>query len=440
MIGTIISIYLIVMLIMCFIKLRVGIAMFLFYQMLVPFVSINLGHLQLGSNFVNLIVFLSLFISYSSRIKYFEYKSLLPFLFLYLAQLVLIPFHTKVPLDVQLNFFRLDIMSYLLLPFAMINVMKFDKDAYKLFRNVLIICVFIAVVYGLFLTLMPGINPWLIMILPFNNEEFNNTYALADGGRMFGRISSVFSDTQAFGLVLSLSFVFIYSFIKPHAKNLTNYLFLGLIVITIFICGIRSPIGSLVISVLFYLIMERKFKLFIYSAIAGVVIYFIIIQFPSMALYIASIFDSNSGNVHGSSNSMRLEQLNGCLKIIKGNELTGMGYGWTSNYLETKGFHPVLFAFESLFYLVLCNNGFIGVLIWIIMIIMFYRYAIKNVNINSLNIILTLFVGYLTYTLITGDYGYMKYFLIFYVLIIAGQRKSKVIIKRNNQPLKSTKI
>lgn len=429
------------MLIMCFIQLRVGIAMYLFYQMLVPFVNINIGSIQFGINLVNFVVILSLFIKYGDRIKHFEYKSLLPFLFLYFAQFLLIPFHTRVSIGDQLNFFRLDIMSYLMLPFAMVNVMRFDNDAYKLFRNILIVCILIAAAYGIFLTLMPGVNPWLIMILPFNNAKFNETYALADNeGRLFGRISSVFADTQAFGLVLLLAFVLIFSFIKPKANNIFNYLMLGLIVITIFICGSRSPIGALVISILFYLFMERQFKLFIYTAIFGVVIYYIIIQFPDMAVYISSIFDSNSEEVNGSSGDMRIHQLNGCLYLINGHELTGLGYGWTSTYLSTRGVHPVLLAFESLIYVILCNNGYIGVLIWIVMVILYYRYSNKKFNKNSLNITITLLVAYLTYSLITGDYGYMKYFLIFYVILIAGQKKRKVSGKQNNQNLNISKI
>jgi len=128
MIGIIISLYLLIMLVFCFIKIRVGIAMYLLYQILVPFVSIKFGPLQFGQNLVNTVILVALFVTYSNKLKYFEYKSLIPFLFLFVSQFLLIPFHLdSMPIGDQLNRFRYDIMSTLLLPFAMINVMKFEK-------------------------------------------------------------------------------------------------------------------------------------------------------------------------------------------------------------------------------------------------------------------------------------------------------------------------
>jgi hypothetical protein len=442
MIGIIISIYLLGMLLMSFVKLRVGIAMYLFYQMLVPFVNINIGPLHFGANLTNTIVFISLFFSFRDKIKYFEYKSLMPFVFLYFAQLFLIPFQSQITISDQINFFRLDIMSNLMLPFAMINVMNFDKNAYLLFRNILITAIFIAVIYGIYLTQMPGINPWLMLILPFNDAIFNDSYALAESsGRLFGRISSVFSDSQAFGLVLTLSFIFIYSLIDNKVRNLRvsmrflnlyYILLLNLIIISIFVCGIRTPIIALIISALFYLLKHRKITLFFYASISMLIIFIIIQQIPDLTLYIESIFDTNSANVKGSSLDMRLDQLNGSLDIIKGNEFTGLGYGWTASYISTKGDHPVLLAFESLLYVVLCNSGFIGILIWILMIIMYFKYVIGNFNKEGINILLTLLIAYLSFALLTGDYGYMKYFLIFYVLIFEGQKKEKFNLRKSN--------
>ena len=313
-----------------------------------------------------------------------------------------------------------------MLPFAMINLMKFDDKAYKLFKNVLTICIFIAVVYGIFLTSMPGVNPWLIILLPLNGDQFNNSYALAEsGGRVFGRISSVYSDTQAFGLVLTLAFVYVYALINPKSKNNLYFILLGLIVIAVFVCGIRTPIVAVMFSVIYFLLLERKTKLFVYTLIAFGLIYFVIINSPQLDVYFKSIYDKSSSSVGGSTTDLRLEQLNGCFNIIKGNELTGQGYGWTANYLMTKGGHPVVLAFESLLYVVLCNSGFIGIIIWIITIIMYYSYTTTYFNKSSQNLIKTLIFAYLCFTLLTGDYGYMKNFLIFYVLIIEGQKKVK---------------
>lgn len=424
MVGIIISLYLIIMLVFCFIKVRIGIAMYLLYQILVPFVSIKLGDLQFGQNLVNTVILVALFVTYSNKIKYFEYKSLIPFLFLFVSQFLLIPFHVdSMPISEQLNNFRLDIMSSLLLPFAMINVMKFDKEAYKLFRNVLLVGILIAVIYGIFLTTIPGINPWLMITLPLNDTKFNDSYALAEGGgRLFGRISSVFSHPMTFGIFLCLSFIFVYSLIKPKGKNIYYFLLLALIIISILSCGIRTPIGVLLVVIGFYILMLRKFKYFFYVAISGLIIYLIIRQFPDLFAYISSMFDSNSEAVSGSSKEMRLEQLKGSLHVIKNNELTGLGYGWTGYYHALHGDHPIMLAFESLLYVIICNSGYIGIAIWIIMLFLYYRYISNNFIKNSRYILFSLMVSYITFSLITGEYGYMKYFLIFYVMIFVNQR------------------
>lgn len=434
MIGIIISLYLLITLVLCFIKIRVGIAMYLLYQILVPFVSIKFGSLQFGQNLVNTVILFALFSAYFNKIKYFEYKSLMPFLFLFVSQFLLIPFHMEsMPVNEQLNNFRLDIMGSLLLPFAMINVMKFDRNAYKLFRNVLLIGILIAVLYGIFLTTIPGINPWLIVTLPLNNLEFNDAYALAEnGGRLFGRISSVFSHPMTFGLFLCLAFVFIYSLIQPKGKNTIYILMLALLTVAIFICGIRTPIGALFVVVGFYLLMLRKFKFLVYVAVSILIIYFVISQFPDLYAYISSIFDSESSAVSGSSSQMRLEQLNGSLDVIKNNQLTGLGYGWTGYYKVLHGDHPILLAFESLLYVIICNNGYIGIGIWIVMLLLYYQYLYKHYTKSSRYILFSLMVAYISYSLITGEYGYMKYFLIFYVMILVNQKvnKKKRILKK----------
>lgn len=413
------------MLAFCFIRLKVGIAMYLLYQILVPFVNIQIGSLSFGANLINLTVLIGLFYTYRDRITRFTYKSLIPFFFLYGAQFILIPFQTGMPIGEQLNYFRLDVMGNLLLPFSMINVMKFDNSAYKLFGKVLIIGILVAVFYGLFLTLMPGINPWLIFVLPLVEKEFNAGYALAEEqGRLFGRISSVFIHPMKFGLFLSLAFVYVYSLIKPKKNNVQYFLILGLILVSIFVCGIRTPIGALAVTILFYLLITRKIKLFTYTAITSIVVYAIVMQIPAMADFIGSIFDSKSEDVAGSSLDMRIEQLKGCLKEISGHELTGLGYSWTTYYMSIHTVHPVILAFESLLYVVLCNSGYFGILIWIIMIVLYYRYVSKRFDWSGASISLALLVAYLSYSFITGEYEYIRYFLIFYVLISAGLEQS----------------
>ena len=76
--------------------------------------------------------------------------------------------------------------------------------------------------------------------------------------------------------------------------------------------------------------------------------------------------------------------------------------------------------FESLILVILCNSGIIGVFLWIYM-------SAKIISFNDLNdrstaaYLNSLLFFYLTYSCITGEYGYMQYFLLFYVLMF-GER------------------
>ncbi len=438
MVASAISLYLLLMLVFCFIRLRLGIAMYLLYQILVPFVNIQIGSFSFGPNLINLTVLLGLFYTYREQINVFIYKPLVPFFFLYFTQFFMIPFQTGIPMEDQLNYFRVDIMGNLLLPFVMINVMKFDKAAYRTFTYVLIVGILIAVVYGLFLTLIPGVNPWLILVLPLSGSEFNDAYAFeVDGGRLFGRISSVFGHPMTFGLFLCLSFVYIYSLIKPGKPKIAYLIILLFITGAIFICGIRTPIGTLVVIALFYLFTIRKFKLVAYGVVFCLVSYFILIQVPAMDKFISSIFDMQSTNVEGSSLDLRIEQLQGCMDEIKGSELVGLGYGWTTNYISIHTTHPVIWVFESLLYVILCNNGFLGIGVWVIMGILYFRHISARYNRNGISLLLTLLLAYLTYSLITGEYGYMRYFLVFYCLILAGLERN---IEYNPRILKRIKL
>lgn len=63
-----------------------------------------------------------------------------------------------------------------------------------------VICICIAFGYGLFLTTTNGQNPYQLLIMTANGEKWNEEYAAVGGGRMFGRISSVFGHPMTYGL------------------------------------------------------------------------------------------------------------------------------------------------------------------------------------------------------------------------------------------------
>ena len=235
-------------------RFKIGLAFYLSYIILVPYMNINIGGIVLQWNLINLLVF-TLTI-YQVRFKYkkkkIDYKPFLPFLIYFGVSLVMMSFQWDTPLNIQFDNWRINIMPCLILPLVLWNQMKIDVASIRLYRNVIFICIFIVSLYGLFLTTMPGFNPYMMLVSEANNAEFNLDYALAEGGgRVFGRISSVFTHPMTFGLFLGLSIVYVFY----NRQKMPLYLFVvlfSIIGLDILLCGVRSAIGGVIIAMAFF--------------------------------------------------------------------------------------------------------------------------------------------------------------------------------------------
>lgn len=416
--------------VMLFWKFRIGVAGYLAYIFLVPYMKIDIGGFTLQWNLINIILLFAFFIQrqqhYADDFEY-DWRPLLPFAVYFGVTLLIMPFQEGVPFSEAINTWRTQVMKYMILPFVIWNDIRTDYNSLKLYRNVTIGCIIIAVMYGLYLTTMPGINPYMITISASNGEEFNLAYAAGNSGlsdnttlsdeRIFGRISSVFSHPMTFGLFLGLAFFYLYI----NKENIHNWILYGLtllIITDIIVCGVRSVIVATLIAFLFLLAQSRNYKLLFITAICGCVLWALITNIPVLNAYLGSVFDYGSSNISGSSLEMRMEQFNGCLQEIQNTPLEGKGYGWTNYYIsQNEGGHPTMLFFESLIFVILCNSGIIGIILWIIMSVIIIKY--NNWSEHSIaSLFNALFVFYIAYACITGEYGYLQYFIIIYVLML----------------------
>lgn len=295
------------------------------------------------------------------------------------------------------------------------NHYKMNPSTYYLFRNTLITCIIIVMLYGLFLTTMPGVNPYLMLVLPLGDSSFNEKYAFSDDGRVFGRISSVFIHPMSFGLFIGLATVY-FCVIKNEIKWHLGYLFTLICGVNAVTCGVRSVIGALMLVGIYYLYCRRKIKDLFVTVLSLFMFFQVMTLIPGMSDYLSSIsIGSKSRNVSGSSMSLRLDQLVGSLEEVSDCPLQGKGYAWSAFYQTKQGDHPVILAFESLAYVVICNYGFLGVIAWILFVYkVMHRYKSKDQHLY-MNAI---FLVYLAYSGITGEYAYMKYMMIFYVILL----------------------
>ena len=176
---------------------------------------------------VNVLLLLAYFLIHKKDKKkklVINFKPFWPFLFLFIAQLLEMPFQNGVPFEYAFNSFRLNLMTYLILPFVIWNYGNEDEKLSKQLRTTVVVCIFIAFGYGLFLTTTGGLNPYQMAIMAANGEEWNAEYAEIGGGRMFGRISSVFGHPMTYGLFLGMSLVYIYTTLIPQHYSLTLFI------------------------------------------------------------------------------------------------------------------------------------------------------------------------------------------------------------------------
>lgn len=410
-------------------RFRIGVAGYLAYIFLVPYMKIDFGAFTLQWNLINIILLLAFFFHrqqhYDDDFEY-DWRPLLPFVIYFGVSLLIMPFQDGLPFSEAINTWRTQVMKYLILPFVIWNDIRTDYNSLKLYRNVTIGCIIIAVIYGLYLTTIPGINPYIIVLSEANGEEFNLAYAAGNSalddnttlseGRLFGRISSVFSHPMSFGLFLGFALFYLYRN-KENISIWLLYIFTLLIFTDIIVCGVRSVIAASFIAIFFMLTQIRNIKLLMIIAIGSYAIWTLITYIPSLNSYLGSMVDQASSNVQGSSTEMRLTQLYGCIQEIQETYLEGKGFGWTGYYISNYGGHPSMLYFESLIFVILCNSGIIGIFLWMMMgfsILKYNNYSERPVA-AMLN---SLFVFYIAYACITGEYGYMQYFILFYILML----------------------
>lgn len=397
------------------------------YIILVPYMNIHIGGLSLQWNLVNLLLMLVYFLKYKQKGIYIEYKPLKPFLFFLGISLLMMPLQSVTPSSFAMNEWRVSLFKIIFVPFLILNVARQEPQSIKFLRYTVLVSIAIASLYGLFLTTTGGLNPYLLLMMDANGEEFNLDYAEAFGeGRLFGRISSVFTHPMTYGLFLGLALIYVY-FNRDKINKYLSYFFISIVALNILFCGVRSVIGAVGIAFIYYLFIGRQYKLMIISIICLFIIPYFIAMIPELSNYLGSIvdFEQKSTDVGGSSMEMRIEQFFGCFDIIKNNPLFGNGFEWTQYYYVKNGNHPVLLAFESLIFVVLCDSGYVGVLLWICMVVMFYKISRCTFFGPDSVVFFCLVIFYLIYSCITGCgiTQYMSIFAMFYALIY---------IERNN--------
>lgn len=389
---------------------KVGIPLFVSYYFLVPYCKLDLGFFSLQNNFVYLLIFLAVIY----RHREYDFKPFYGLFCFFTLILLTIPLTNGVGSDYQFNALRVNAMTCLLLPMSIWMMRTSGYLFFKNFQSYIITVIIIACVYGLILTTMSGVNPYIMMFYDISGSDYLVGW-YATSSRLFGRISSVFMHPMRFAMFLGCALIYILSL---RTISTGNKIFLLIIIgLNCLFCGVRSLLFAILITAVFFLLMCRKFKVIFVSSIISALLIFFISLSPELSDYLLKVFNTFSGDesMSGSTLTMRFEQLEACFKEINDCQTFGKGYMWHEYYILTFGNHPEILAFESLIFVIICNQGYFGFVVWGLLFFIMYRMQKKYIRERMNRLILSCYmVFYISYCVSTGEYNYMIIFLIFY--------------------------
>ena len=159
-------------LVLFFVKFRIGLCVYIAYIFLVPYCSINIGGLSLGWNLMNTALLLAYCINCNRKFGkiQFSYKPFIPFFILYGLLLMEMPFQDGVPMEFAIDKWRLDVFN-LILPIVVFSTSQYDNKIGKHSLVTMVLVCIVVIVYAFILIPLQGLNPYIMELANINNAE-----------------------------------------------------------------------------------------------------------------------------------------------------------------------------------------------------------------------------------------------------------------------------
>ncbi|MDD3320476.1 MAG: O-antigen ligase family protein [Paludibacter sp.] len=358
--------------------------------------------------------------------------------------LFILMFIQVTPLSFQFNSWKNNFIYFILSTVVIVNMCVYEKDGRNLIKLAIIFSLTISIIYGFILIPLQGINPYIDLLSDSYNltnmsEAYSSNDRLLELG-IFGRIQSTFIHPTSWSFYLVIMFTTVFIFFEVEKKYL-YLIILIMIFISVLIANVRTGLFTVLFSLFYYFVKTKKNKNRLYIGVALLLLIFILISNDNTSSYVKSVADVNGTqtDVGGSTINDRYMQLLGTFDEIKDNLFLGKGYDWVGyyNYSNKGKTHPKIMGFESIIYVILCNWGVLGLILWIVFFISLFRLNRRFVRNREYVVLIDLYLlSYIIFTLITGDYNFLKLWVLYYSYLLVYlhfENKKNIKFKINKQ-------
>lgn len=311
------------------------------------------------------------------------------------------------PVDLYIQTFLVIFLAY--------NNLKEDED-WSILLRYFAVCSIILCLYG-FYNFITRTNPYDNLIsTSFNSSSSFDFYKNIFDERF--RINSFVDHPIYYGYLLGILFLLsFYAFLNGAGK--VKILYLSAMVLTflnLLMTNSRTPLISFLFGLVFFILLSLHLKLKIQIAILSILFCSALYTIPSVRDKINNtidIFQKGGSQVSGSSLKMREMQLQASFLLFEKKPVSGNGLyyieenlGYSSNEDKSMSSYD-LQGFESYFYIILIEQGLIGILLNLTffgaLIIYFFKRRIISLEYSGLGIATTLM--FLVFSIGTGTLG-----------------------------------
>lgn len=427
----------IIHLFLCYRNLAYGCAFMLFIHQVFPTVF-RLGSVSMNTAMIAILAVFVVIRNYKRLAKLpMRYTYILKGLaFPLICLAVLAPLSFKLQFNSWLQFVVTDLLPGVLILLSIRSLRDFKLMLYTLLGSYILIGI-----YGIF-TYVWHMNP-IFTLFNLHYGELQDDYTgigeEITRGALTGAASGNTSGPLPWGQS-SLVVLFAACFLPQRYKNgwLANSIII-LSVLNCFLCGKRSVILPMILILGYYIftryLQSAKGRIKFVMGICMLCLF--MSYFAPDNGYMKNIKTSlffwddrlaEKNDVKGSSKDMRMDQFMYVHAMVQDSPFCGLGLGYPTYYSSHKGRHPVMLGFESIYFSVLVQSGFIGLVIWFLFFYRCYVYT-KNAYFYSSDGIMV-HSAYLLSLLLTG----LQASLFIYIVYVCLMLKSKEIAGCNILP------